>query len=490
MRLDRLIQKLEVRRVEGPVDRDVRFLCHDSRRAGEEGLFVALRGSHRDGHQFLEAAIEAGAPAVVVSEPFTSPKATVIEVEDTRYALARLGAVLYGAPSRFLKMAGVTGTNGKTTTAFLIKHLCDAALMRCGLIGTVRYEVGERILPATHTTPECSDIQDLLAQMRSAGCKAAAMEVSSHALDQGRVDGIDFDAVVFTNLTQDHLDYHGTMDRYFESKAKLFAPDNGRGAKTRVAVVNADDRYGHQLIERASRVMKVVAYGMGMRSDYRFADPVQTFTGTTFQLKTPTRSFLVRTPLIGRFNVYNATAAVAAAEVMGVDPRAAVAALANAPQVPGRLQLLPVKRSFHVYVDYAHTPDALQNAIATVRELHPARLITVFGCGGNRDRGKRMLMGEVADGHSDHTILTSDNPRDEDPLAIIEDIRRGFRSSSHSVIPERREAIFSAIAMAGPRDIILIAGKGHETYQETAGQRVPFDDVQVATEALQQRGGG
>src|SRR6202011_1237773 len=335
-------------------------------------------------------------------------------------------------------MAAVTGTNGKTTTTFLIKHICENAGVRCGLIGTVRYEIAERVLPATRTTPESLDVQELLAQMVNAGCRAATMEVSSHALAQDRARGIEWDVAVFTNLTQDHLDFHGTMENYFASKAKLFTQLSEQAKKRKpVAIVNIDDRYGDQLLAKIDKKISVVTFGMGVHADFRASNYRMEFGGTSYQLDARGKSYLVRVPLIGRFNVANSLAALAAANALGVNLRDAVLSLAKSPQVPGRLEIVPAKRQFQVYVDYAHTPDALLNVIKPLRDLEPRRLIVVFGCGGDRDRQKRPLMAEVVDKNADYAIITSDNPRKEDPAAIISHVERGFRSSHYEKIIDR-----------------------------------------------------
>jgi UDP-N-acetylmuramoyl-L-alanyl-D-glutamate--2,6-diaminopimelate ligase len=386
-----------------------------------------------------------------------------------------------------MKIAGITGTNGKTTTSYLVKYICEQTLRLCGLIGTVRYEIGERSIPAWRTTPEAPDLQDLLWQMRSAGCRAAVMEVASHALVQERVHGVDFDVAVFTNLTQDHLDYHKTMEAYFDAKTLLFTNVAAQTRKKGQAVINIDDRYGSLLAARCKDLMPVITYGMGLRADFRASNVRTDFQGTSFQLDALGRSYLVRLPLIGNFNVYNALAAIAAASAMAVEIRVAVLALATAPAVPGRLQPVPAQRNFRVFVDYAHTDDALINALKTLRELKPARLLTVFGCGGNRDRSKRPRMGAAVNEYADFAIVTSDNPRQEDPEAIIEDIKPGLVHGNYEVIVDRRAAIERAVELAQPRDIILIAGKGHETYQEFADRTIDFDDVAVAQKALQNK---
>ncbi len=488
MQLKLLADHIAIRQVIGPLDREVDGIYYDSRRVQKNGLYVAVPGAKVDGHQFVEQAIERGASAIVVERPESHARATSLVVDDSRLALADLAFTFFKKPALRLKMAGVTGTNGKTTTTFLLKHVCESAGLRSGLIGTVRYEIGGRVLPATRTTPESADLQELLAQMVNAGCKAAIMEVSSHALAQERTRGLEWDVAIFTNLTQDHLDFHQTMAEYFEAKASLFTGlTNQPNKKGAVSVINLDDRYGEQLIGRLGEEAPVVTYGLNQRADFRASNYRTEFGGTSFQLDAQGRSYLVRVPLIGRFNVSNALAALAAATSLGVNLRDAVLSLSKAPQVPGRLEAVPAKRQFQTFVDYAHTDDALLNVLKTLRELEPRRLIVVFGAGGDRDQQKRALMGRVADQNADYSIITSDNPRKEDPLAIIEGVKKGFRSSNYEAVPDRAEAIARAIALAQPRDIVLIAGKGHEASQEFADHTIPFDDVQVARRALENR---
>ena len=486
MQLKILAAAIPIRQVTGSLDRNVESIAYDSRRVQRNGLFVALRGEKTDGHQFIDQAIERGASVIVTEREEKQPRVTSLVVENTRTALADLAAVFYGFPATRLKMAAVTGTNGKTTTTFLIKHICEKAGLHCGLIGTVRYEIGERVLPAIRTTPESLDLQELLAQIANAGCRAAAMEVSSHALAQERTRGLEWDVAVFTNLTQDHLDFHGTMENYFESKAKLFTELAQQKKKQKpVAIINIDDRYGAQLLGKIDKNISVTTFGMGARADFRASNYRTEFGGTSYQLDARGKSYLVRVPLIGRFNVANSLAALAAANALGLSLREAILSLGKSPQVPGRLEAVPAKRQFQVFVDYAHTPDALLNVLKTLRELTPARLIVVFGCGGDRDRQKRPLMAEAVDRNADFAIITSDNPRKEDPNAIIAEVEKGFRSDRYEKIPDRAEAINRAIELAQPRDIVLIAGKGHENYQEFADHTVPFDDMQVARRALE-----
>src|ERR1700745_2950267 len=360
MQLKNLLSATAVRQIIGTLDRTVENIAYDSRRVQRNGMFVALRGEKSDGHEFIGQAIEKDASVIVAEREEQNPRATCLVVEDTRIALADFAATFYGQPGRKLKLAAVTGRNGKTTTTFLIKHICENAGLRCGFIGTVRYEIGERVLPAIRTTPESLDLQELLAQIVNAGCKAAAMEVSSHALAQDRTRGLEWNVAVFTNLTQDHLDFHSTMENYFEAKTKLFTALVGQKQKTKPkAIVNIDDRYGQQLVDKIDKGIAVVTYGMGTRADFRASNYRAEFIGTSCQLDAHGKSYLVRLPLIGRFNVTNSLAALAAAEALGINLRSAVLSLGKAPQVPGRLELVPAKRQFQVFVDYAHTPDAL-----------------------------------------------------------------------------------------------------------------------------------
>src|SRR6266403_5297379 len=486
MQLKTLLAAIPVRQIIGTLDRPVESIAYDSRRVQKNGLFVAMRGEKVDGHDFMGQAVEKGASVILAEREEQHSRASCLVVENTRSALPDLAATFYGFPVRRLKLAAVTGTNGKTTTAFLIKHICEKAGLRCGLIGTVRYEIGERVLPAIRTTPESLDLQELLAQIVNAGCSAAATEVSSHALAQDRTRGLEWNVAVFTNLTQDHLDFHGTMESYFDSKAKLFARLGSQEKKRKpVAIVNIDERYGEQLLNKIDQRVGVVTYGRSVRADFRASNYRVEFSGTSYQLDARGKSYLVRVPLIGRFNVANSVAALAGANALGISLRDAVLSLGKSPQVPGRLELVPAKRQFQVFVDYAQTPDALQNVLKTLRELEPHRLIAVFGCGGNRDRQKRPLMAETVDRHADYAIITSDNPRKENPDTIVAEIEKGFRSTHYEKIVDRTQAINRAIELARPRDIILIAGKGHENYQEFADHTIPFDDIEVARRAIE-----
>jgi UDP-N-acetylmuramoyl-L-alanyl-D-glutamate--2,6-diaminopimelate ligase len=479
--------------VDGSTDLEIGSITHDSRLASPGTLFFALpsvtpgRAGSDDTARHILQAVEKGAVAVVTFGDLEVPRATVIRVKNPRAVLASAAAVFYRHPSLQLQTAAVTGTNGKTTTTFLLKHLLDVANRPCGLIGTVRYVVGPRELPALRTTPESDDVQRLLREMRDVNCRAAVMEASSHALHQDRLRDVEFDAGVFTNLTQDHLDYHETMESYFAAKALLFGQLAGQRRKKGTAVVNVDDRYGRRLIDDYAQRVTTVTYGQSSNAMFRAADLRTDFHGTQFSLHADGKSYLVRLPLFGPFNVYNSLAALATMHALGHDVRKSVAALKDAPQVPGRLEMVPGPKSFRVFVDYAHTPDALENVLRTLRSLDPVRILTVFGCGGDRDRAKRGPMGRAAEELSDWCIVTSDNPRSEDPESICHQITSALSGTNHEVITDRRAAIRRAVAMAEPGDIVLVAGKGHEGYQEFADRKIPFDDVAESASALREK---
>ena len=480
MNLKTLIEAVRPASVTGPADVEIKGLAYDSRQVRPGWLFVALPGEHADGRAFVHDAVTRGA-AAVLSEASDPPgrKVTHVVVPDSRQAAAEAACAYHHHPSRKLAMAGVTGTNGKTTTAYMIRQALDDAHLQPGLIGTVEYRFGERAIPATRTTPQALDLQAILDQMTQAGCRSAAMEVSSHALAQKRVWGIDFDVAVFTNLTHDHLDYHRTMESYFEAKAELFR-GLGRGGKKGAAAINTDDAWGRRLVALVPAGVPVLTYGCSADASVR-ADGVRlTAVGSTFRLVAPAGAADVRLSLLGRYNVSNALAAAAACSALGLSPEAIARSLGRLGAVPGRLESFASAAGFSVFVDYAHTDDALSNVLTTLREITAARLIAVFGCGGNRDRSKRPAMGAVAAQLADYTILTSDNPRKENPAAIIAEIRAGFGDRRHyDVVEDRAEAIRRAVGMARAGDVVLVAGKGHEPFQELANTVVPFDDREI-----------
>lgn len=472
--------------VTGSLDTPIEGLAYDSRKVEPGFGFFAIRGHSSDGNDFIGKAIQSGASAIFSDKaPEDSVEIPWVHVRDSRKALAEAAAAFYGKPGDDMALVGVTGTNGKTTSGFLIHHLLNAGQLRSGLLGTIFYDLGGEQVPATHTTPESLEIQSLLATMRDHGCRACTMEVSSHALDQNRTFGLSYEAAVFTNLTQDHLDYHGTMEAYFEAKVKLFQgiADSGQGSM----IINSDDLWGRKLVTRFDSTSRVKTFGFGVHAMYRAINPRYDLTGTTFELSFKGRSFLVRLPLIGDFNVYNALGAIAAAHSMGLNLRESIDQMKKAPQVPGRLERVTDRSRFQVFVDYAHTPDALVNVLRTLRGMSPTRIITVFGCGGDRDKMKRPLMARAAEQGSNICVLTSDNPRSEDPEVIMKGAAKGFaRPKAHPMIVDRREAIEAALKNARAGDVVLIAGKGHEDYQEVKGVRHPFDDRRLARQILYQ----
>lgn len=487
MQLKQILDELPTLSVEGSIDREIVGITYDSRRVSPGMIFVAVPGQHTDGHNFIDSAIDRGAAAVICERNgFVTQRATKIKVRDVREALALAAAAFYGYPSSKLKVIGVTGTNGKTTVAFMVKHLLETAGIKTGLIGTIRYEVGERIIPAQRTTPEALEIQQMLAHMVRAGCEACVMEVSSHALDQKRVHGVDFDVAIFTNLTQDHLDYHGTMENYFAAKKKLFTSLE-HNPKRGGAVVNIDDAYGERLAAE-NKVEVQMTYGLREAASLRATRIQLGPEFTNMVVETPDWHFPCRLPMIGRHNIYNALAAVGAGMVLKVGIAALKGALNTMEPVPGRLERISAGQPFGVYVDYAHTDDALRHALATLREITKGRLLLAFGCGGNRDKGKRPKMGRVAAELADFTLITSDNPRKESAGDIALQIEEGFQSvgrSNYRIELDRRRAIDDIVRTAGPGDSVLIAGKGHETYQEFEDTVIPFDDRVYARETLE-----
>lgn len=485
MRLETLTRMIQPLLVRGPVNFEIEGIAYDSRMVRKGYIFVALRGHKSDGAQYIDDAIRRGAVAIV-SEEDRWPRRDIahIQVENARLALAEIACAFYDRPSERIELIGITGTNGKTTTSFMTRAILEASGRRAGLIGTIRYEIGERIIPAGRTTPEAPDIQFMLDQMVRNGCRSAVMEVSSHALDQQRVWGCDFDVGVFTNLTHDHLDYHKTMQSYFEAKSRLFR-GIGQMNKRASAVVNIDDPWGMELANIQGLAAQLITYGTHDAAAVRAEEIELTGSGSSFAFRSPWGDARVELPLLGRFNVSNALAALATGGCLGIDLNVMVKALAAIPSVPGRLEHITNAKGVLAFVDYAHTDDALGNVLQTLRELRSKRLIVVFGCGGDRDKAKRPAMGTIAVRLADHVIVTSDNPRNESPESIIGDIVGGLtKAPNWETIVDREQAISKAVSMARPGDIILVAGKGHENYQELGKTMVPFDDREVVRRYL------
>ncbi len=490
--LSTLTRDLKGQPIAVPADAALDMPCtgvaYDSRNAKPGSVFVALPGQKADGAAFASQAVASGAVAIVSERQ--RPENVVapwVVVGNARLALAHLAAEFFGHPSRRMQVVGITGTNGKTTTSYLLQAIFEAAGTACGLMGTVSYRIGERQIAATRTTPEAPDVQLLMQQMLDAGCKACVMEVSSHALAMHRVDGIDFAAAVFTNLTRDHLDFHQDMESYFAAKRRLFEilPADAPG------VINVDDPRGASLIDA---VRRPVTYGINRDADVMPGPLSFGLEGLTFEVQMPQGVAHVESKLVGKPNVCNILAAAATAAALGIGIEAIEEGLRSLAGVPGRFELVSSSGDdITVVVDYAHTDDALRNLLETARPLASRRLITVFGAGGDRDRTKRPLMGMVAARLSDVVVITSDNPRTEDPLRIIEEVKLGaepeMRQGNAEVVamPDRGEAIRHSIDQASIGDVVLIAGKGHEKYQEISGRVTPFDDVAVAREALEAR---
>jgi UDP-N-acetylmuramoyl-L-alanyl-D-glutamate--2,6-diaminopimelate ligase len=502
--LQNLIQDLTVLQLHGNVEREVRAITYHSGQVSEGSLFVAIKGTKSDGHDFVQQAIDRGSKIVVVEKPLDPmPGVTIIEVSNTRAALAQLSSRFFGFPSHSLTVIGITGTNGKTTTTYLLESILSACGLKVGVIGTVDVRYPGYVQPASVTTPESVDLQRILREMVDAGVTHVVLEATSHALDMHRVDGTRFGVGLFTNLSQDHLDYHGTMGEYFAAKSRLFSHIlQEQGAPAALAVINTDDLW----CEKLFTLIDGPALRFGLSGDAQIrAEQVRCdFSGIRALIRTPRGEFELQSPLLGRLNLYNLLAATAVAVGLGLPLEEIAAGQQTMTRVPGRLENIPNDVGVHVLVDYAHTPDALEKALDSLRELHSGRIICVFGCGGDRDTSKRPLMGEAAAQRADLVVITSDNPRSEVPEAIMADIEAGvqvqglpFFSSlaqcggnctrGYTLLADRGEAIHMAIDYAAKGDVVYIGGKGHENYQILGNERIDFDDRLVAIEALERR---
>lgn len=487
MTLEELTEGVVVKARGGEQRIPLRGLHYDSRKVEPGFLFVAVKGFTTDGHHYINDALARGAVAVVLEDKvLLPPGVSWVQVDDSRRALGFLAARFYNYPSRMVRLIGVTGTNGKTTTTHLIQALLEGVGKPTGLIGTIANRLGDKVLPAAHTTPESLDLQELLKRFVGLGAQYVVMEVSSHALALHRVAGAEFDVAVFTNLSQDHLDFHRDMEEYFQAKARLFRNlEDGVKKGPKYAVINGDDVYGQRLKDLTP--VPVITYGLSPACHVRAVDIRLAANGAACRLLWAGGETELQLQLTGRFNIYNALAAFTVGLQEGLEPREIVTALSRVEGVSGRLEQVRQGQPFTVVIDYAHTPDGLENVLTAARQVTRGRLIVVFGCGGNRDRGKRPLMGKVAARLSDYLIITSDNPRNEDPEAIIADILPGVKEVPgipYVVVVDRRQAIARALAMAREGDMVVIAGKGHETYQIVKGEILPFDDRQVAREEL------
>jgi UDP-N-acetylmuramoyl-L-alanyl-D-glutamate--2,6-diaminopimelate ligase len=464
-------------------------VIHDSRRAGPGSLFVAVRGALFDAHKFVPDVMERGAVGVLSEDRAPDNfDGAWLQVKDTRKAMAQAATLVHHHPSRELKLVGITGTNGKTTTAYLVASIPEAAGEPVAMTGTVEYRIGKERRKADRTTPEATDMQRLLREAVDAGCKTAVMECSSQAMDFHRCDGLEYAVAVFSNLTRDHLDYHKTMENYWYAKQRLF--DGRLGSRPKTSVINVDDPYGVELATKLEgEGLRVVRYALKEKADIVARDPEFSLDGMRFRLRTPDGERDFHSPLVGPPHVYNTLAAIASGLALGYDLEVITRALGRCSGAPGRFERVPHKGDFAVVVDYAHTDDALLNVLRTAREVTQGRIITVFGCGGDRDRSKRAPMGEAAGSLSDVVILTSDNPRTENPNQILADAEEGIQKTGkpYEKISDRREAIYQAVSQARSSDLVLIAGKGHEDYQIIGREVFHFDDKEVAREALAAR---
>jgi UDP-N-acetylmuramoyl-L-alanyl-D-glutamate--2,6-diaminopimelate ligase len=505
MKLGDLLAGLEYRTTlpSGWREREVLDIAHDSRKVKPGSLFVAVRGFHSDGHQFISQAIKQGAMAIIAERQEGPPipaGTPLLIVDDSRRALALLANEFFGHPSRRLTLIGITGTNGKTTTSYLVKSIIEAAGHTAGLIGTIDYRVGDKVYPAPNTTPESLELQRLLSEMVRFGASHCVMEVSSHALSLNRIEGCEFAVAGFTNLTQDHLDFHEGMDAYFQAKLRLFTGLSPEAW----AIINSDDARGVEIVRKTRA--RVITTGFSELANVRPAGAIRHgINGLMFDAASPAGTIPVESSLVGRYNIYNILTAIGIGTALGVSADAIARGLKGMKAVPGRMEKVDEGQPFGVVVDYAHTEDAIVRLLESVREVTAGRIITVFGCGGDRDRAKRPRMGAAAIKGSDIVIITSDNPRTEDPLSIIRDIEQGLaergvkRSAQdvaqkvvpgkkpYAVIPDRREAVTVAVGLAGPGDVVVLAGKGHEDYQIIGEKKKHFDDREVAREEIRKR---
>ncbi|HHY05196.1 MAG TPA: UDP-N-acetylmuramoyl-L-alanyl-D-glutamate--2,6-diaminopimelate ligase [Thermoanaerobacterales bacterium] len=482
MNLADLLQSLpEVKSVNGSTDKEIEMICYDSRKAVDRSIYVAIPGMHFDGHDFIKQAIQNGAVAIVGENDLKMMREdiTYIKVENSRRALANISSWFYGFPAKKLDIIGVTGTNGKTTVTYLLKAILDNAGYNTGVVGTIGNIVKDKLLPAQRTTPESLELNQLFHQMLNQKVSYVAMEVSSHSLELHRVHGIEFDVGVFTNLTQDHLDFHETIEDYFEAKKKLFD-------FSKRAVINADDSHGLKLVDALK--IPVTTYGIYGDADLKAENIKISVEGVFYDINIKGEVHNVFYPIPGLFSVYNSLCAICVGSVLNIPIEITINALKKVKGIPGRFE--PIKRGqdFSVIIDYAHTPDGLENVLKTIKSFCKGRIITVFGCGGDRDKKKRPLMGKIASNLSDYTIITSDNPRSEDPEEIIAQVENGFDKKNYEKITDRRQAIKKAIYMANKDDVVLIAGKGHEDYQILMDETIHFDDREVAIEFLGKRG--
>ena len=479
MQLQKLLQNIPYTNIQGTEQIEINHIVYDSRKVEKGDVFVCISGFQTDGHRYIPMALEKGAVAIVTEREISDiPKnVTVIQTENNRKTLAQMAVVYYENPTKSLCMIGVTGTNGKTSITYYIQSILSEAGNKTGVIGTIENRIGDTIIPTERTTPESLELQALLQRMKQENVSHVMMEVSSHSLDLHRVDGVAYDVAVFTNLTQDHLDYHKTMENYQKAKGLLFA-------KSKKSVINMDDDAGQYMADCAKG--SVMTYGIDKDADLKAEQIVVSAEGTTFTLLYKQKSYAVQLHTPGRFSVYNALGAIGACLCLGMDIETVLKGISKNKGIAGRFQSIHSKKGCTAIVDYAHTPDGLVNVLKTAREFAKGRLIAVFGCGGDRDKTKRPIMGECGGKFADYCILTSDNPRTEDPIQILRDVEVGTKSvtKNYEIEPDRKKAIQRAVSLANANDVILIAGKGHETYQIFADKTIHFDDVEEVQNAF------
>jgi len=505
MKLSQLIKGVNIIKLSADAKADVYTLCYAADKCEQDSMFVAIQGLTHDGHDFIADAVKRGASYIVYERDVRIPSGvTAIKVQSSRRALGVLAKNYFRDPSSVLCLIGVTGTNGKTTTTYILESILQQAGFQCGVLGTVNYRYNNKIFPAPNTTPESFEMQKILRAMADEGVTHVIAEVSSHAIDLKRVDDCDFDLGVFTNLTHEHLDYHLTMENYFQAKKRFFAevlPQSKKDSQPKM-LINGDDKWGQIILKDVA--LPALTYGVGKNNAVKATDYELSLSGIKTKIDLAGEIISISTSLVGKFNIYNILAAAAAAQALRIPSSIIKVGIEHLPFVPGRLEKIDSALGFTVLIDYAHKPDALKQVLQNLVEFKKKRIITVFGCGGNRDKGKRPLMGEAATFYSDLTIVTSDNPRLEDPLAIIAEIEKGIESNKikkadpdhlseysgarcYAVIPDRRRAIEIAIMAAQAEDIVLIAGKGHEDYQILGTKKISFDDRIVAATALNLR---
>lgn len=483
MKLQELLKGVAIVSLNGDLNMEINGIVYDSRKVKKGNLFICVSGFAKDGHSYISDALQKGAAAFIVEKDVDIKGAAVIKVNSSRSAMPHLASNFYGNPTQELRLVGITGTNGKTTTTYLIKSIMEANKQKTGLLGTISTQIGDKIVVSSRTTPEAIDLQSLFRVMADSDIDYAVMEVSSHSLELGRVEGCNFKIGVFTNLTQDHLDFHKTIENYRNAKKKLFYMTNGAN------IINIDDEHGRIIAEDVRNLgPQLITYGIDNKADIMAKNINITSKGVGFTLVTPLYEIELNIKIPGKFSVYNALSAASVAYAEGISGEVIREGLNKVDNVPGRSEILKTDTPYTVIVDYAHTPDGLKNILASVKEYAKGRVITLFGCGGDRDREKRPIMGGIAGRMSDYCIITSDNPRSEEPIDIIRQAEAGIKSTAcdYICIENRRDAIKYALSMAKPGDIVLLAGKGHETYQVLKDRTIPFDERDIVEELLRE----